>query len=238
MTKLAKFILAAAFAVSVAGAAQAQRQPGGQGGRGGMGFQQPLHILLLSNADLQKELKITDDQKKGLKDVMDKAEALNKKMQEAFGGGGGREAFQAIQEERTKLAEEAKAAAEKALTEDQKKRVKQIEVQRMGMMAFANDDVVKALKVTDDQKAKLKSIGEEVQKEIGDLRREYGGGGGGRPDPEKMAEMAKKTKAITDEAMEKVTKELSDDQKKAWKELTGEPFDVSKLNPQMRRRDN
>lgn len=249
MTKLAKWVLAAAFAVAVAGAAQAQRQPGGQGGRGGMGMQQSVMTTLLTNAELQKELKITDEQKKTLKPAMDKAEEQMKKMREMFAGGGGppdREAMQKMMEDGRKMADEAKALVEKALTPDQVKRAKQIEVQAMGMRAFANDEIAKTLKVTDDQKEKLKSVMEEFGKESQDLRQEYGirgfgggGGGGAPPSPEKMAEYQKKNKALTDETMEKVMKAMTDDQKKAWKEMTGEPFDVSKLAPaRPMRRDN
>lgn len=250
MTKLAKWVLAAALVAAVADGAQAQRQPGG-GGRG-MGGMQPVAVLLLSNADLQKELKITDDQKKALKPAMDKVEEQAKKMREMFAGGGGggdREAMQKVMEEMRKANDEVKATVEKALTADQVKRVKQIDVQAMGMRAFTNEDVAKALKITDDQKEKLKGVAEEYGKESADLRQEYGirgfgggggggGGGGTPPSPEKMAEYQKKNKALTDETMEKVMKAMTDDQKKAWKEMTGEPFDTSKLIVRPMRRDN
>ena len=251
MTKLAKWVLAAAFAVAMVGEASAQRQPGGQRGQGGrgMGMQQSIMMTALTNAELQKELKITDDQKKALKPMMDKAEALNKERQEMFAGGAGgfdREKMQAMMEKGTKLAEEAKAEVEKALTPDQVKRAKQIEVQMMGMRAFSNEDVAKKLNVTDDQKEKLKTVMEEYGKESQDLRQEYGirgfgggGGGGEPPSPEKMAEYQKKNKALTDETMEKIMKGMTDEQKKAWKEMTGDAFDVSKLMPaRPMRRDN
>jgi Spy/CpxP family protein refolding chaperone len=249
MSKLAKWVLAAAFAVAVAGSAHAQRQPGGQGGRGGGFGQQSIFVTALTNADLQKELKITDEQKKTLKPAMDKAEENAKKMREMFTGGGGppdREAMQKMMEDGRKFAEETKAMVEKALTPEQVKRAKQIEVQVMGMRAFSNEDVAKALKVTDDQKEKLKSVMEDYGKQSQDLRQEYGirgfggggGGGGAPPDPEKMAEYQKKNKALTDETMEKVMKGMTDEQKKAWKDMVGEPFDTSKLIQRPMRRDN
>lgn len=220
---------AVAVAGLVAVSAQAQR-PGG-----GMRQAQPLHVVVLTNEDLQKELKVTDDQKKSLKEVMDKAADLAKKRAEARGD---QQKMQEVQQEATKLAEDAKAATDKAFTDDQKKRVKQINVQRMGLAAFANEEVAKELKITDDQKTKLKTVTDDYQKASGDLRREYGIGGrpmgGERPSEEKMAEYTKKAKALTDETMEKARKELTDDQKKAWKEMVGEPFDVSKLQPQRR----
>ena len=87
----------------------------------------------------------------------------------------------------------------------------------------------------------MKTLGEEYTKARGDLQKEYGlgqGGGGARPDAEKMAEYTKKNTALSTETMDKAKKELTDDQKKAWTELTGPAFDVSKLTPRPMRRDN
>lgn len=222
-----------AVAVLAVGSVQAQPPRGGGGG-----FQQPLDVLVLTNADLQKELKITDDQKKALKEVMDKAADLNKKRMDLFTGGPpDMDKMQEMMKEGQKLAEDAKAAADKAFTADQKKRVKQIDVQRMGLRAFSNDEVVKALKLTDDQKAKMKEVSEGYQKASADLRGEYFQQGQ-FPDMDKMAEFQKKSAALTSETIEKAKKELTDDQKKAWKEMVGEPFDVSKLQFRPMRRDN
>lgn len=231
---------AVAVAVLAAGGTQAQRPQGGRGVQ-----QQSLHVLALTNEDLQKELKVTDDQKKGLKELTDKAAELNKKRAEALTGGQfDRDKMQELQEAVTKFATEAKTGVEKALTEDQKKRIGQIDVQRMGVAAFTNEKVVAAMKFTDDQKTKLKAVGEDYTKASADLRTEYGmggrggGGGGQQVTPEKRAEYDKKAAALSTETMDKVKKELTDDQKKAWEELTGPAFDVSKLQARPMRRDN
>jgi outer membrane protein assembly factor BamE (lipoprotein component of BamABCDE complex) len=199
----------------------------------------PLGVLVLTNADLQKELKITDDQKKELKELMTKAEDLNKKRAEAMSGGQpDREALQELQKSAEALAADVKKAGEKGFTDEQKKRIKQIDVQRMGLAAFTNEDVQKELKVTDDQKKTLKETADAYQKATRDLRTEIAGETRGRLDPEKQAELTKKTTALTEETMEKVMKAMTDDQKKAWKELTGEKFDVAKLQVRPMRRDN
>lgn len=234
-----QLLAAVAVAAVAAGTSQAQRQPGG----GGMRQQTPLYMTALTNEDLQKDLKVTDDQKKSLKEVMDKAADIAKKRAELFTGGQpDREKMTELQTASTKLTEEAKTATDKAFTDDQKKRIKQIDVQRMGFAAFANEDVVKAMKFTDDQKAKLKTVSEEYTKARADLQKEYGlgGGGGARPmiDAEKMAEYTKKSTALSTETMDKAKKELTDDQKKTWTELTGAAFDLAKLTPRPMRRDN
>jgi Spy/CpxP family protein refolding chaperone len=232
MRFLSKFLVASALFVAVAGGVQAQRP-----------MQQrapaPLGVLVLTNAELQKELKITDDQKKDLKELMTKAEDLNKKRAEAMSGGQpDRAVLTELQKSAETLAADVKKTGEKAFTEDQKKRIKQIDVQRMGFAAFSNEDIVKELKVSDDQKKTLKEVADGYRKAVMDLRTEIGGGGQGRLDPEKQAELTKKTATLTTETMEKVMKGMSDDQKKTWKEMTGEKFDISKLTPRPARRDN
>jgi len=79
------------------------------------------------------------------------------------------------------------------------------------------DEIGKIL--TDDQKAKIKDINDEYRKDVQDLTQ-----GNSRPDQSKMAGLRK-------EAFEKTTKVLTDDQQKAWKDLTGEPFEVSFEGP-------
>ena len=235
MRVLSKCLVASALFAAVAGGVQAQRQPGGGAQRAAM----PIGVLVLTNADLQKELKITDDQKKEFKDLMTKAEELNKKRADAWSGGQpDRAAMTELLKSGETLAADVKKAGEKGFTDAQKKRIKQIDVQRMGLAAFANEDVAKELKVTDDQKKTLKETTDTARKAMGDIRSEVTGGGQTRPTPEQQTEIAKKTESLTTETMEKVMKAMTDDQKKAWKEITGEKFDVSKLQARPMRRDN
>jgi len=74
--------------------------------------------------------------------------------------------------------------------------------------------------VSDEQKGKLKTIEDDSRKEMRDAF-QGGGGGGGATDGAraKIAEMRKAS-------MDKAVGVLSDDQKKAWKDMTGAPFEV------------
>ena len=242
MKQLAKWFLVAAFAVVAAGGAQAQRQPGG----GMMRAPTPLQVILLTNEVLQKELAVTDDQKKALKEPMDKAAELTKKMQDLRTPGAqpDQAKMQEMLKEMTAFNDEVKTKVDKSLDDKQKKRMKQIEVQMMGMGAFSNEEVVKSLKITDDQKTKFKTVADDFAKERGDLQKEYGMGGrpmqgAARPDPEKVAEYTKKLKTLTGDSFAKAAKELTADQSKNWKEMVGETFDVSKLTQgRPMRRDN
>jgi hypothetical protein len=120
-------------------------------------------------------------------------------------------------EDRRKKFEEIAKANDKALADilkpEQMKRTKQISLQVRGGRAFADPEVVEALKFTAEQKDKIKAIQEEAQKEMRDLFQ-----GGNREEArKKIAELRKSTDA-------KLNELLNTEQKAKWKELTGEPF--------------
>ncbi len=243
MKSIARLFLAAALAVTVLGSAQAQRP--GQGGRQGGGA---TISLVLTNKDLQSELKVTDDQKAKLKDVTAKQVDLDKKAAELrTGGRPDMTKMQELQKERTALTEEVKKATDDVLTADQKKRFKQIQVQALGLRAFSDADIVKELKITDDEKKAIKEIADAATKEATDLAKELGvpAPGGGRPMPNatppdaaKVEEFTKKNTANRAANLEKVVKALDADQQKQWKEMTGEKFDTAKLTARPMRMAN
>ena len=241
MKSIARWMLTAALAVLVAGSVQAQRPQPGQGGRAGFGGLQISAVL--TNKDLQEELKVTDDQKGKLKDVTAKSAELTKKLADLRGGGQpDREKMAELMKEVTAIGEEVK----KNLTDDQKKRFKQIEIQAMGLRAFANADVVKALTITDDQQKALKEVADATQKETSDLRKELGlPAGGGRPQPgasppdaEALKKFAEKSKPMTEAAIEKSVKALTADQQKQWTEMIGTKVDTSKFTARPMRTAN
>jgi Spy/CpxP family protein refolding chaperone len=199
-----KYALVVGLAAGLAAPALAQR-PGGFGGFGGPGF-------LLRNESVQKELKLTGEQKDKLKTALEKVREDHKddlaKAQDLS------------QEERQKLfrtiGEETNKAVAGILDANQVKRLHQIERQQQGARAFANPEVQKELKLTDEQKDKIKEINEESGKKMREL---FQPGGDREEAVKKMAELRKET-------IEKATGVLTAEQKKAWKEMTGEPFEI------------
>jgi hypothetical protein len=208
-----RFALAFGLAAVLAGPATAQ-PPGGRGGFGfggrGVGF-------LVQNEAVQKELKIEKDQAtkvaEAVKKVNDKhADALTKLRDlEA-------------EERRTKSRElnqtistETLAAVTEVLNPDQVKRLKQIELQRAGADAYVRSEVQTALKLTAEQKDKVKAIVDESNKQMQELR----GGGQGRQ--RGQGDQGKIT-ALRKETTDKFVAVLTDDQKKEWKTLTGAEF--------------
>ena len=129
----------------------------------------------------------------------------------------------ASQEERTaarkKVAEAQEKALKDVLSDKQMARLQQIRHQQEGLQIFDDAEAAKTLKLTDDQKTKIKEINDGLRKEITDLN--PGGGGGGGRNPETL----QKIQTLRKDAMSNALKTLTDDQKKALKDMTGKPFE-------------
>lgn len=206
MKRVLQISMAAAIvtlAVSPAGAQQQQRQRGGFGGFGGFGGDA---IYLLGQKSVQEELKLTDEQIKKGKELSDRRS----------------EAFQGLrdlsrEERRTKM-QEIRKANNKALAEilkpEQLKRVKQIALQQragFGLGFVVNDEEISsALKITDEQKEKIRDIQRKGFEELRDV---------GRDD-----EGRKKRQEVMKATNEKVEGVLTAEQKTKLKELKGATF--------------
>lgn len=197
MTKLV-FTLLIALAACAADGASGQEPGRFFGGGGG-------EALLLTQASVQKELKLNDDQTKRVTELVEKQ----------------REGFQGLRdlsrEERREKMEAQRKASQTAVAEilnaEQQSRLKQISLQQRGAWAIEDPEVASVLGLSAEQKDKIAEIREDVFDELRDLR-EQGGGEGAR---EKFAELRKS-------GGERVEAVLSTDQQKKWKELQGPEF--------------
>lgn len=209
MTRFGTLMVALGLAALVAAPAHAQ---GGRGFGMGMGGG-----AMLTNKGVQKELKLTDDQ-------VQKVEALASSLRDSM-----RDRFQSLQdvpqEERgakmqalmREVNEETNGKLKGIFSKEQMARYEQISLQTQGVNAFLNPDVQAKLKLTDDQKGKIRSLVEDMQGQMREVFQEFQNDREGAT--RKLTEMRK---AVNDKAMNVLT----DDQKKTWKELTGEPFEV------------
>ncbi len=224
-----RFVMAGLLVTGLVVMAEAQQR----GGFGGGGFGQgPAQLVV--NETVQKDLKLTEEQ-------IEKVKTWQKDFQaKQFEG------FAALKdlskEERMEkipaIAAESRKTAYKdlagVLKPEQVDRLKQIERQALGVQAFSDAETAAALKLTDSQKSKIKAITEEYQKDVREAGGGFGGGkGGGKGgfDKEKMAESAAKREKITKSALADIDEALTADQRKTWKDLTGEVIDRSKLAP-------
>jgi Spy/CpxP family protein refolding chaperone len=213
MRRLAVLCLAVAVVALAAPDVRAQgRKGGGRFGRGG-GFG-PL-ALAATQKSVQEELKLSEEQVTKLKDAAEQQRGSFKGFKDLS------------KEERQQKAAERAKAADKALAgilnPNQYKRLKQISLQLRGADALADPTVAEAIKLSDDQKEKIKTIREEARNEMRTLFKS--------DDKEaarqKIADLRKATQ-------HKVLGVLTDEQKTTWKEMTGAPF-TGKITPPQRR---
>jgi hypothetical protein len=191
------------------------QQPQGRGGRGFGGFGGGMMdaAQLLLNKSVQEELKLTDDQKSALAKVQEKQQEAMQKARDAGDREKAREIFRTVREETKKEVDKWK---ETGLKPEQAKRLRQIELQTMQVRAFADADVQKELKLTDKQKDEVKEITEGVTKDVTELRNSA----------QNPRELFPKIQALQKEAKEKVAGLLTEDQKKTWKEMVGDSFEI------------
>ncbi len=220
-------LLAASTAFAQGRGGRGGRGQGGPGGPGGMGSSA---TRLLAMPEVQKELNITDDQKKQIQTAQDE---IRQQAQQGGQGGqvGGFQNFRNMtQEERTKAIADMQARFEKIgkdtdeklakiLTADQMTRLKQLELQFEGVNALTSSDIVTKLKVTDDQKAK-------IQKVIDDARSNRGQRGNFNPnatDAERQAASQARRDARA-KTLKDAVAALDDDQLVQWGEMRGKEF--------------
>jgi Spy/CpxP family protein refolding chaperone len=205
MMRLCKLALAVGALALVASPVLAQRGGFGFGGGGAQ---------LLNNKSVQDELKMDKEQVEKVKDALDKVRKDHEEDLAKLRPDSG-----ASQEERAEVFKKLNEANQKAvagiLKAEQEKRFKQIQHQMQGVGLFQDPEAQKSLKLTDKQKEEIKTIAEDMQKEMRDLF-----SGGFTP------ETRQKIQALRKDALDKAKKVLDDDQRKTYQEMTGKPFEI------------
>ena len=187
---------------------------------GGGGMSQGMVLFSFSQdgpgirADVSKELKLTDAQKSKISDFQ------QKQMEEMMGlfQGGERpsqEQMQGIMKKRNEA--ETKFLGE-TLDETQRKRLRELWIQRLDNAAMLNEELAKELAITDEQKQKAKDL-QAKQAEANQSVREKARNGE-LDFTEIRAIMDKNTKALNVE----LGKLLTDDQKAKLKTMRGAEF--------------
>ena len=199
---------------------------GGRGfGRGGGMFGGGLSLLAVP--EIQKELKMTPEQIEKAKTKQADMRQVVMEIRQQAG-----EFRELSPEDQQKVIEKIQAAQKKAVGEvlnaDQQKRMTQLELQQQGTRAFGRKEVVEALKITDEQKDQL----QKIQEAAGQAMREAMQG----IDFQNMTDEDRTKMRTTMETNQKATTEksmgvLTEDQKKKWKEMTGEPFKFPPMGP-------
>jgi hypothetical protein len=186
-------------------------------GRGfGMGMGTGLPVRLLTVEKVQKELALDDSQIEKSKTLAADVQAKGRSNFEQLQGLEGEERIKKGQEIGKQMAEENKKALSAFLKPDQIKRLRQLGLQQRGGMAFNDPEVQKELKFTGAQTEKVKS---SVQDMMSQMREIFQNAGDDR------AAAREKMQTLNKEFTEKMKADLTDDQKKSYKELLGAPFE-------------
>ena len=213
---------------------------GGFGGGRGPGGGRIDKATLLGSEQIQKELKIGEDQAFFVKELVD---SQREKSRELFSSLGNiremseedrRKAFEEMGAKREKLAAEAEKEIEAFLSEDQRARLDQIALQLQGIRALTDEKVAGKLSITDAQKEQLQAVfdgqGEAMRKVFEEARGAGGGqnnNGGGRGGfnfegmREKMDELNKQTEG-------KALAVLNQQQQDQFAAMKGKPFEVDR----------
>lgn len=204
-----------------AGVAQAQ-QPG-RGGRGGFGGGPGGgSSAILGIPEVQKELGLSDDQKKQLAEIAEKARPdLGSFNREEFAKLSDDEQAKRRDEMRKKFEESAAKALEQAakvLDAKQNERFGQLRLQRDGAMALGQKDVGEKLGLSKEQHDKIGKIQEEA--------RSAGRGavGGGGSDEDRRAAFEKFQKAREKQTTDLLAV-LTTEQKASWDKMQGAKFE-------------
>jgi hypothetical protein len=177
--------------------------------------------FLLLNESVQKELKLSDEQLLKVKEVIHDVRQKHRPEMEKL-------------RDRLKLLETMRASGEEVLkkmdgilTAEQIKRFKQIRLQKDGLRAFSDKEVEAALRLTEEQKSRIKALTEELSQRAKQTLEEGTGSN--------FESALRKLAALRKDLLQKAVDGLTAEQKKAWKELTGEPFEIRYVSPAGRR---
>ena len=218
-------IVAVLAGLMLAAPALSQAQgPGGGGGGRRVGFRvgSPVTVGLIRSEAVQEELGITSEQKAELTKFF---ESRRPSGTSGFGGFDPREFEKLSGEERDKKMDELRQAAEerakkveeslKALLKpEQWIRLNELRLQKEGARAWSREEVQKHLALTDEQKAKVKTLTEALDE-----------GGGNFRSLRRMSEEERKEMETRLAAFEKGMAEvLTPEQKETWTKLQGAEF--------------
>lgn len=220
--KLTKNLLGMLAVLALSASAFAQGGGGGQGRgmmmMGGRGNQS--RSMLLNRTDVQADLKLTEQQKTDVKAAQEAAmEEMRNRMEEmrSNGGGGGfdregmraeMEAFQKKQDEKMKS----------IVSEEQWKRLGEIQIQLAGPRAALMPEVQKALELTGEQKNSLDALMQKQQVANQELMQRMRDG---EIEREQLGELRAQNDKILGEEIAKV---LTAEQNESLKKMGGAPF--------------
>lgn len=200
----------AALALTSIALAQQPERPRRQGqpgfGFGGRMMGANLSMMLLGREDVQKELNLSQTQKA-------KLEQMRQEMRQAM-----QELRDLPPEQRRERVQELrqKYDPESVLTDAQRKRLRELELQWQGPIALTDPEVAKQVGLTEEQQAKIRGIVQETFQSLRPQPGQPGGAPGAR-----MEEFRK----AREQAEKKILEVLTPAQREKWQQMLGKPFE-------------
>jgi hypothetical protein len=202
-----RFLLTVGALALLASPALAQGRGGSGGGAAG--------FLMAPN--VQKDLKLTDTQVKKFQETLREIAERHQGDYTALRDASPDVRWTKIATLNETVSDEVKSAL--SFSAEQSKRFDQIGLQAHGLNAFASRTVDESLKLTDDQKSKIRELVEAT-------RSSFAGASNNNASEQERTDARNKRAVAQKENMAKVQSMLTDDQKKAWQELIGEPIHI------------
>lgn len=185
--------------------------------------------MLLQNSGVLKELKLNDEQLTRIKEVVREIRLRHREDWERLRDLSEEERRERLPEVIKLVSDETMKSLQEVLSPSQIRRLKQIKWQNDGLTAFSDEEVSRTLKLSAEQKERIRVINAEVTREWHALVPASSGLAG--PDGNRYREVLRKLTVIRKEALEKGVGLLSQDQKKVWKNVVGEPYEVQFEQP-------
>jgi hypothetical protein len=175
--------------------------------------------FLVFRDKVQEELQLSDEQKKKLEkrlpDIIQDAMQFFQKLSDKTPEEREKEHHSYVEKAQEKLT----AFLEGALKEEQFKRLRQVMLQREGLLALRHPEIMKELEITNEQREKFYEAVLAMQKKLEPLIEESQKDG-------KPEEIRPKMMKIRKEHEDRIEALLSDAQKRQWKEMLGKPLNL------------
>jgi hypothetical protein len=190
----------------------------------GMGAGQGSPLMVLLAPSVQKELKLTEEQKTKVYNFTKVATQKSRELMQtmAFNAGGGNP--QAMMQMGMQLRQETDRDIAKILEAKQKERFDQIVLQNEGPLAVARPEIAAKLKLNESQQEYVQGVMLEMRRELMMAVRQ--GVASGQFNASQVRELSTQ---LRKEAVKEISKAIDRKQQKAFNSMLGAPFDLSKL---------
>jgi hypothetical protein len=195
----------------------------GMGMGPGGGQSSPLMLLLAPS--VQKELKLSDEQKTKVYSFAKTANQKNRDMMQSVAMGGGAANPQAMMEGWMKLRQETDQAISGILDSKQKGRLDEIALRAEGPLAVARPEIAQKVGLNDNQKQYVQEIMMQMRQEL--MMQIRQAQAAGQFDPSQVRPLAAQLRTGAEQELGKV---LDKKQKTAFNKMLGLPFDLKKLD--------